>query len=94
MTGEVKTWEGKFWKLYNADCVEIMAQIEDNSIDFAAYSSPFSSLYVYSDSERDLGNAHSHDDFFVGFGFFERELFRIMKPGSENTSECLTKCSL
>lgn len=82
MIDNVPSWQGKYWKLFNADCIEIMAQMEDNSIDFAAYSSPFSSLYVYSDSERDLGNAHSHDDFFVGFDFFASELFRVMKPGT------------
>lgn len=75
-------WHGSSWSLFNADCVEFMASLEDNSIDFSVYSSPFSSLYVYSDSERDLGNAPSHEDFFKGFGFFAREMFRVMKPGT------------
>jgi DNA modification methylase len=78
----VKAYEGRNWKLYNADCVEFLAQLPDNSIDFSVYSSPFSSLYVYSDSERDLGNAHSHEDFFEGFMFFAHEMFRVMKPGT------------
>lgn len=79
----IKTYEGRNWVLYGgADCVEAMAQMEDNSIDFAVYSSPFSSLYVYSDSSRDLGNATSHEDFFKGFSFFAKELYRVMKPGT------------
>lgn len=75
-------WEGKFWKLFNADCVEAMAQMPDDSVDFSVFSSPFSSLYIYSDSERDMGNARSHDEFLQHHGHFSRELFRVMKPGS------------
>lgn len=75
-------YEGRNWKLFNADCIEAMAQMPDNSIDCSIFSSPFSSLYIYSDSERDMGNANSHDEFLQHHAFFAKELFRIMKPGS------------
>lgn len=75
-------YEGTFWKLFNADCIEVMAQMPDNSVDFSVFSSPFSSLYIYSDSERDMGNASSHEEFLTHHEFFARELFRVMKPGS------------
>lgn len=75
-------YEGKFWKLFNADCVEGLAQMPDNSVDCSVFSSPFSSLYIYSDSERDMGNASSHPEFLEHHGYFARELFRVMKPGS------------
>ena len=75
-------YEGTGWKLFNADCIETMAQMPENSVDCAIFSSPFSSLYIYSDSERDMGNANSHDEFLKHHAFFARELFRIMKSGS------------
>lgn len=75
-------YEGRGWKLFNADCIEAMAQMPDNSIDCAVFSSPFSSLYIYSDSERDMGNANSHEEFLRHHAFFAKELFRVMKPGS------------
>ena len=75
-------YEGRGWKLFNADCVEAMAQMPDDSVDFSVFSSPFSSLYIYSDSERDMGNAKSHDEFLEHHRYFARELFRIMKPGT------------
>ena len=75
-------YEGQNWKLFNADCVEMMAQMPDNSVDVSVFSSPFSSLYIYSDSERDMGNANSHEEFLEHHGFFARELFRVIKPGS------------
>ena len=75
-------YEGPFWKLFNADCIEVMAEMPDNSVDCSIFSSPFSSLYIYSDSERDMGNANSHEEFLQHHAFFARELFRVMKPGS------------
>jgi DNA modification methylase len=75
-------YEGNGWKLFNADCIETMAQMPEASVDCAVFSSPFSSLYIYSDSERDMGNANSHDEFLQHHAFFAKELFRIMKPGA------------
>lgn len=76
------TWQGRFWKLYNADCIEFMANLPDDCLDLSVFSSPYSSLYIYSDSERDMGNAATHDEFLQHHGYFARELFRVMKPGT------------
>lgn len=78
----METWEGTGWKLYNADCVEFLASLPDDCLDLSVFSSPYSSLYIYSDSERDMGNATSHDQFLEHHGYFARELFRVMKPGT------------
>jgi DNA modification methylase len=80
--GGMMEFQGNGWKLFNADCIEVMAQMPDNSVDCSVFSSPFSSLYIYSDSERDMGNANSHDEFLEHHAFFAREMFRVMKPGS------------
>lgn len=78
----MKQWSGNGWALYNADCIEFLAQMPDDSIDLSIFSSPYSSLYIYSDSERDMGNALNHDEFLKHHEFFARELFRVMKPGT------------
>jgi DNA modification methylase len=75
-------FEGRSWKLFNADCIEAMAQMPDASVDCSVFSSPFSSLYIYSDSERDMGNASSHDEFLKHHSYFAKELFRVLKPGA------------
>lgn len=75
-------YEGRGWKLFNADCIEVMAQMPDNTVDCSVFSSPFSSLYIYSDSERDMGNANSHEEFLQHHAFFARELYRVLKPGA------------
>ena len=77
-----ETWQGRNWKLYNADCVEFLANMPDDSLDLSIFSSPYSSLYIYSDSERDMGNATSHDEFLEHHMYFASELFRVMKSGT------------
>lgn len=75
-------YEGQNYGLYVGDCVEILAGMPDNSIDLAVFSSPFSSLYIYSESERDMGNSASHDEFLRHHAYMARELYRVMKPGA------------
>jgi hypothetical protein len=75
-------YDGKSWSLVNGDCIEVMAQLADNSIDHATFSSPFGSLYIYSDSERDMGNSNGSEEFNKHHQYFANELFRVMKPGT------------
>jgi DNA modification methylase len=79
MTGQV--YEGDGWRLTNGDCVEGVAGLPDDGIDLSVYSPPFISLYTYTASERDMGNSRTADEFFAHFGFLQRELLRVTKPG-------------
>lgn len=81
-------YEGNKWAIYNADCVEVLAGMPEGLIDCAIFSPPFSDLFVYSDSERDMGNCDGHDEFLMHYGFFARELFRAMKPGRMTCVHC------
>jgi DNA modification methylase/superfamily II DNA or RNA helicase len=71
---------GKNWTLMLGDSCERMAEIDDESIDMSVFSPPFSSLFVYSNTERDLGNS-DHDEFMRHFRYIVNELYRITKPG-------------
>ena len=75
-------YNGRNWSLVNGDCVEVLSKLPDNSIDHSVFSSPFGSLYIYSDSERDMGNSNGSDEFNRHHQFFADELFRVMKPGT------------
>lgn len=72
---------GDNYALYCGDSAEVMRQLPGNSIDFSIYSPPFSDLYVYSASDRDLGNCQSVDQFLAHYSFFIGEIMRITKPG-------------
>lgn len=66
---------------YNGDCVDVVRQMPDNSIDFAVYSPPFSGLYIYNDSVADMGNCADDAEFFEHYQYLADELFRVMRPG-------------
>ncbi len=66
---------------FNVDTVEFTAQMPPNSVDLSVYSPPFSSLYIYSDSERDMGNVASDAEFQEFYRPLVRDLFRVTKPG-------------
>jgi hypothetical protein len=74
-------YSGKWWALHNSDCIEGMHAMPEHSIDCMVTSIPFGDLFVYSDSERDLGNAGEGDAFMQQYRFFAEALARVMKPG-------------
>lgn len=73
--------EGDTWKLYHGDSCEVLKGIPDCSIDFGIHSPPFSSLYIYSDSEADLGNSANDEEFFEHYEFIIGELYRTTVVG-------------
>ncbi|GLK78008.1 hypothetical protein GCM10008171_32620 [Methylopila jiangsuensis] len=73
---------------YNADCVEVVAGLPTESVGFSIYSPPFSHLFVYSDSERDMGNVKNDAEFFEQYGYLVRELHRVTKPGRLTAVHC------
>ena len=72
---------GDNWTLINGDSCEVLKGLPDASIHLAVFSPPFSSTYVYSTSDRDLGNVRSHEEFFAHFHFIIEELLRVTMPG-------------
>lgn len=79
---------GQNYVLYNGDCVEVVQGLPDNSVHFQIYSPPFSSLYIYSDSIRDMGNCVDDDEFFQQYRFLIQHLYRTLKPGRLSAVHC------
>jgi DNA modification methylase len=77
------------YSLYNGDSCEIMTKIPDNSIHYSIFSPPFADLYVYSNSERDMGNCKSKSEFYEHFRFIVKELYRIMMNGRLVSFHCM-----
>lgn len=77
------------YALYNADCVELARSLPDNSIDFTVYSPPFESLFTWSNSDRDMGNSKSTDDFQKHYQYLIEETIRITRPGRLIAVHCM-----
>lgn len=80
---------GKEYALYNGDSAEVLKMMPDESVHYIIYSPPFQSLYVYSNSDRDLGNCRTAAEFYEQFHFIGTELFRLLKPGRLMSFHCM-----
>lgn len=69
------------WAIYNADCLDMLAAIPDDTIHATIYSPPFSGLYHYSSDDRDVSNARNYEEFWEHYGFIIAEKYRITIPG-------------
>ena len=79
---------GKY-AMYHGDCVEVMRGLPTDSVDYSIFSPPFSSLYTYSNSPRDIGNVRNDEEFFAHFAFVISELRRVIKPGHLVSFHCM-----
>lgn len=77
------------FKAIHGDCVEEVAKLPTDSIDFSIFSPPFAELYVYSDDIRDMGNCQDYEEFFVHFQFLVKELARVVKSGRLIAVHCM-----
>ena len=80
---------GKNYALYCGDSAEVLKGIPDDSIHYIIYSPPFQSLYVYSNSDRDLGNCRTPNEFYEQFSFIGKELYRTLMPGRLMSFHCM-----
>lgn len=77
------------YAIYNADTVEVAQSMPTESMDFSVFSPPFASLYTYSNSDRDMGNVKSHEEFWEQYRYLITEQFRVMKPGRNIAIHCM-----
>lgn len=71
------------------DCVQLIREIESESIGFSIFSPPFAELYTYSDKLEDMGNSKDYNEFFTAFKFLIKELYRVMWSGRNVAVHCM-----
>jgi len=72
------------YSIYNADCMDVINAMPDESIDLSIYSPPFAGLYNYSSSERDFSNCESKEQFLQQYEFLIEQMARVTKKGRIN----------
>ena len=80
---------GSNWAMYHGDCVDVIKGIPNESIHYSLFSPPFSNLFTYSDSERDMGNCKNDGEFKQHFSFLVNELMRVIMPGRLVSIHCM-----
>ena len=86
---ERDTYKGTGWTAHLGDCVEVVAEIPDDSVHYTIYSPPFASLYTYSNSDRDMGNSLDHEQFFDHYKFLVELLYKKTMPGRLVSFHCI-----
>lgn len=76
------------YAIYNADNMEVLPTLEDESIDLSVYSPPFAGLYNYSSDPRDMSNCDSNEQFLDQYDFMVKEIARVTKPGRITAVHC------
>lgn len=79
---------GDSWSMMLGDCVERIREVASDSIGLSIFSPPFSSLFTYSASDRDMGNVRDDEEFFRHFDFLIPELRRVSMPGRTVVVHC------
>lgn len=76
------------YAVYNGDCLEVMADMPDDSIHLSVYSPPFAGLYHYTSSDRDLSNSRDYNEFFEHYDYIISEINRTTMPGRLTGVHC------
>lgn len=76
------------YSIYNSDCMYVLPQIGNETVDLVVYSPPFAGLYNYSSSENDFSNCETKEQFLDQYEFLIKELARVTKPGRVNAVHC------
>ncbi len=81
--------EGDSFVAHLGDCVDVVSELPTDSIHYTVYSPPFSSLYTYSNSDRDMGNCTDDAQFMEHYRFLVGEMFRATMPGRLLSFHCM-----
>lgn len=82
---EVNNW----YTIKRGDCVQLIKELDNESIGLSVFSPPFAELYTYSSHVEDMGNSKNYQEFLTQFGFLIKELHRVMMQGRNVCVHCM-----
>lgn len=90
-TGTFDTEEVKneWYNIKRGDCVQLIKELDNESIGFSIFSPPFAELYTYSSHIEDMGNSKDYNEFLTQFGFLVKELHRVLMSGRNVAVHCM-----
>lgn len=79
----------EWFLIKRGDCVDLIKDVQTESIGLSIFSPPFAELYTYSSHIEDMGNSKDYNEFLTQFKFLVDELFRVMKQGRNVCVHCM-----
>ena len=89
IVGEQTELIGNDFHIKRGDCVNLISDIDNESIGFSIFSPPFAELYTYSSHIEDMGNSKNYKEFLVQFQFLVKELYRVIMSGRNVAVHCM-----
>ena len=81
--------ENEYYKIKRGDCIQLIKDVEYESVGFSIFSPPFAELYTYSSHLEDMGNSKDYNEFLTQFNFLIKELYRVIKQGRNVAVHCM-----
>jgi protein-tyrosine phosphatase len=81
--------KNEWYHIKRGDCVQLISEVENESIGLSVFSPPFAELYTYSSHLEDMGNSKDYNEFLIQFGFLIKELHRVMMQGRNVAVHCM-----
>lgn len=86
---DIEEEKNEWYQVKRGDCVQLIPEIESESIGLSVFSPPFAELYTYSSHVEDMGNSKDYNEFLIQFGFLVKELYRVMMSGRNVCVHCM-----
>lgn len=86
---DTETVSNDQYTIKRGDCVQLIKEVDNDSIGFSVFSPPFAELYTYSSHVEDMGNSKDYNEFLTQFGFLINELHRVVMPGRNVAVHCM-----
>lgn len=79
----------EFYTIKHGDCVQLIREVETESVGFSVFSPPFADLYTYSNHIEDMGNSSNWEQFMEQFQYLVDELYRVIQSGRNVAVHCM-----
>src|SRR6478609_447005 len=86
---DILEYRSEFYHIKRGDCVQLIKELDDESIGLSVFSPPFADLFTYSSHLEDMGNAKDYNEFLIQFNFLINELHRVMMQGRNVAVHCM-----
>jgi len=86
---DITEHKNDWYKIKRGDCVQLIQDLDNESIGLSVFSPPFADLFTYSSHLEDMGNSKDHDEFMIQFTFLVKELHRVMMQGRNVCVHCM-----
>jgi len=86
---DIKEEKNDWYHIKRGDCVQLISELENESIGLSVFSPPFAELYTYSSHLEDMGNSKDYNEFLTQFSFLIKELHRVMMQGRNVAVHCM-----